>query len=230
MPLGEGQGAPGGLSRRSKSFPSIASGNNKNYHCLLWYLQSVWMLPAWPAFMTRSRGTSFQPWDGNVTRMPRCWRGSPTVGARAAKTRCSDWQGLRGYVPFAFRRRPDTCHVNAHSISVLLSLLDYGSGIKELRMRWHPIAPINSRVVRRRLVCPIESHPFSMSHRRSQGTADEETPLLHGENSPRKATPLPVTQICLLLLLLLSEPITSLSINPYINQVCLIDFLSTHLR
>ena len=137
----------------------------------------------------------------------------------------------KGYVPFAFRRRPDTCHVNAHSISALsFSLLDYGSGIKESRMRWHAIAPINSRVVRRRLVCPIEFHPFSMSPRRSQGTADEETPLLHGENSPRKATPLPVTQISLLLLLLLSEPVTSLSINPYINQVCLIDFLSTHLR
>lgn len=58
-----------------------------------------------------------------------------------------------------------------------------------------------------------------MSPRRSQGTADEETPLLHGENSPRKATPLPVTQISLLLLLLLSEPVTSLSINPYINQL-----------
>ena len=97
-------------------------------------------------------------------------------------------------------------------------------------MRWQAIAPINSRLVRRRVICPIEAHPLSMSPTRSQGTLDEETPLLRSENSPRKATPLPVTQISLLLLLLLSEPVTSLSINPYINQVCLIDSLSTHLR
>lgn len=58
-----------------------------------------------------------------------------------------------------------------------------------------------------------------MSPRRSQGTVDEETPLLHDANAPRKATPLPVTQITILLLLLLAEPITSLSINPYINQL-----------
>ena len=128
-------------------------------------------------------------------------------------------------------RRPDTCHVNAYSISALsFSLLDHGSDIKELHMRWQPIAPINAPVVHRRIVCPIENHPPSMSPRRSQSTADEETPLLHGENSPRKPTPLPVTQISLLLLLLLSEPVTSLSINPYINQACMIDSLSTHLR
>lgn len=59
-----------------------------------------------------------------------------------------------------------------------------------------------------------------MSLRTSQGTVDEETPLLQNANAPRKATPLPVTQISILLLLLLTEPITSLSINPYINQVC----------
>ncbi|KAH9963061.1 major facilitator superfamily domain-containing protein [Russula compacta] len=58
-----------------------------------------------------------------------------------------------------------------------------------------------------------------MSPRISDGTVDEETPLLHGTNAPRKATPLPVTQISILLLLLLAEPITSLSINPYINQL-----------
>jgi len=65
-----------------------------------------------------------------------------------------------------------------------------------------------------------------MSPRRSQaqGVADEETPLLRSEDAPRKPTPLPMTQLCVLLLLLLSEPITSLSINPYINQVCLICF------
>jgi hypothetical protein len=59
-----------------------------------------------------------------------------------------------------------------------------------------------------------------MSPRESQDTVDEETPLLHNADAPRKATPLPVTQISILLLLLLAEPITSLSINPYINQVC----------
>ena len=58
----------------------------------------------------------------------------------------------------------------------------------------------------------------------TQGAADEETPLLHNEGTPRKPTPLPMTQLCVLLLLLLSEPITSLSINPYINQVRLICF------
>ncbi|KAI9443931.1 MFS general substrate transporter, partial [Lactarius indigo] len=48
---------------------------------------------------------------------------------------------------------------------------------------------------------------------------DEETPLLHDGNVPRKETPLPVTQIVVLLLLQLAEPLTSLSINPYINQL-----------
>ncbi|KAI9452887.1 MFS general substrate transporter [Lactarius psammicola] len=58
-----------------------------------------------------------------------------------------------------------------------------------------------------------------MPPKRSQGTPDEETPLLHDRNAPRKETPLPITQIVVLLLLQLSEPITSLSINPYINQL-----------
>ncbi|KAH9026658.1 MFS general substrate transporter [Lactarius hengduanensis] len=58
-----------------------------------------------------------------------------------------------------------------------------------------------------------------MPPERSQGTPDEETPLLHDGNAPRKETPLPVTQIVVLLLLQLAEPITSLSINPYINQL-----------
>jgi hypothetical protein len=61
-----------------------------------------------------------------------------------------------------------------------------------------------------------------MSPRESQGSIDEETPLLHAGNAPQKATPLPATQISILLLLLLAEPITSLSINPYINQVCFV--------
>lgn len=58
-----------------------------------------------------------------------------------------------------------------------------------------------------------------MPPKRIQGTPDEETPLLHDGNAPRNKTPLPTTQIVVLLLLLLSEPITSLSISPYINQV-----------
>ena len=60
-----------------------------------------------------------------------------------------------------------------------------------------------------------------MSPEMSQGTAepDEETPLLHDGKTSRKETPLPITQVLVLLLLQLCEPITSQSINPYINQV-----------
>ncbi|KAH9039475.1 MFS general substrate transporter [Lactarius deliciosus] len=60
---------------------------------------------------------------------------------------------------------------------------------------------------------------MTMPHTKSRGTPDEETPLLRDGNAPRKATPLPITQIVVLLLLQLAEPITSLSINPYINQL-----------
>ncbi|KAN0136120.1 major facilitator superfamily [Lactarius tabidus] len=58
-----------------------------------------------------------------------------------------------------------------------------------------------------------------MPLQRSQTTPNEETPLLRDRNAPRKETPLPITQIVVLLLLQLSEPITSLSINPYINEL-----------
>ncbi|KAH9005431.1 MFS general substrate transporter [Lactarius hatsudake] len=56
---------------------------------------------------------------------------------------------------------------------------------------------------------------------RSQGSPEpqEETPLLRDGNGPRTETPLPITQIVVLLMLQLCEPITSLSINPYINQL-----------
>ncbi|KAH9026662.1 MFS general substrate transporter [Lactarius hengduanensis] len=56
---------------------------------------------------------------------------------------------------------------------------------------------------------------------KSQGTPEpqEETPLLHDGKALRTETPLPITQITVLLLLQLCEPITSLSINPYINQL-----------
>ena len=60
-----------------------------------------------------------------------------------------------------------------------------------------------------------------MSPKRFQGTPEpeEETPLLRDGNAPRTETPLPMTQILVLLLLQLCEPITSHSIKPYINQV-----------
>ncbi|KAH9005439.1 MFS general substrate transporter [Lactarius hatsudake] len=60
-----------------------------------------------------------------------------------------------------------------------------------------------------------------MSHKKSQGTPEpeEETPLLRDGNAPRLETPLPITQIVILLLLQLCEPITSQSIKPYINQL-----------
>ncbi len=60
-----------------------------------------------------------------------------------------------------------------------------------------------------------------MSPKRSQGTPEpqEETPLLRDRNAPRTKTPLPITQIVILLFLQLCEPITAHSIKPYINQV-----------
>ena len=59
-----------------------------------------------------------------------------------------------------------------------------------------------------------------MLPRRLQGPhPEEETPLLHDENLQRKETPLPITQILVLLLLQISEPLMSFSIRPYINEV-----------
>ncbi|KAH8993664.1 major facilitator superfamily transporter [Lactarius deliciosus] len=60
-----------------------------------------------------------------------------------------------------------------------------------------------------------------MSPKTFQGTPDpeEETPLLRDGVTPRTKTPLPITQIAILLLLQLCEPITSHSIKPYINQL-----------
>ena len=48
---------------------------------------------------------------------------------------------------------------------------------------------------------------------------EEGTPLLHKGDVTRTEKPLPITQIVILLILSLSDPITSLSIRPYINQV-----------
>ena len=53
----------------------------------------------------------------------------------------------------------------------------------------------------------------------SQVVADEETPLIHDNGARRKPTPLPKTQLFLLLLVRLAEPITSHSISPYISEV-----------
>lgn len=69
--------------------------------------------------------------------------------------------------------------------------------------------------------------PTSMSPKGSQGLQPdseeetwEETPLLHDINAPQTETPLPITQVVVLVLLQLCEPIASQSIRPYINQVC----------
>ena len=48
---------------------------------------------------------------------------------------------------------------------------------------------------------------------------DEYTPLFRRRVDPT-VTPLPATQVFGLSLLLLAEPIMSLSILPYINEVC----------
>ncbi|KAH9169227.1 hypothetical protein EDB89DRAFT_1889072 [Lactarius sanguifluus] len=60
-----------------------------------------------------------------------------------------------------------------------------------------------------------------MSPNKSQGTPEpeEETPLLRDGDVPRTETPFPITQIVILLLLWLCEPVTSQSIKPYINQL-----------
>lgn len=61
-----------------------------------------------------------------------------------------------------------------------------------------------------------------MSPKWPQGApdSDEETPLLRDFHPLGKEISLPVVQILLLLLLQLSEPITSFSIKPYVNHVC----------
>ncbi|KAF8267047.1 major facilitator superfamily domain-containing protein [Lactarius quietus] len=48
---------------------------------------------------------------------------------------------------------------------------------------------------------------------------DEERPLLHEGNPLKTKKSLPITQILVLILLQLSEPITSFSIKPYVNQL-----------
>ncbi|KAI9439339.1 MFS general substrate transporter [Lactarius indigo] len=58
---------------------------------------------------------------------------------------------------------------------------------------------------------------------------EEDTPLLRDENqdenTPRTETPLPITQITILLLLQITEPITSLSIRPYYKSGTIVSSL-----
>lgn len=49
--------------------------------------------------------------------------------------------------------------------------------------------------------------------------ADEETPLLEQKRHQKSPTPLPKLQIGIVLLLQLCEPLCSMSIYPYINEV-----------
>jgi hypothetical protein len=51
-------------------------------------------------------------------------------------------------------------------------------------------------------------------------TPDEETPLLSQEQHNPKRTHIPWTQILLLLILQLAEPLTSLVIAPFAPEVC----------
>jgi len=57
------------------------------------------------------------------------------------------------------------------------------------------------------------------SHWQGTPAPEEETPLLGDEIPPRKETPLPITQIIVLLLLQLSEPLMASSIRPYVNEL-----------
>jgi hypothetical protein len=49
---------------------------------------------------------------------------------------------------------------------------------------------------------------------------DERTPLLKERKYVTVPTPLPTGQISSLLLLMIAEPVMSMSILPYINEVC----------
>jgi len=60
-----------------------------------------------------------------------------------------------------------------------------------------------------------------MSPTRSGDNNDEESPLLHVQcnGTSQKPTPLPITQISVLVLPWIGEAIVFCSISPYINQV-----------
>lgn len=62
-------------------------------------------------------------------------------------------------------------------------------------------------------------------------TTDDHAPLLSpttgsDRNEPKKPTPLPIVQICVVLLSCLIEPIASQCIYPFINEVCSLPFSS----
>ncbi len=48
---------------------------------------------------------------------------------------------------------------------------------------------------------------------------DEQTPFLSNQDVPQKPTPLPKTQIAILLSVWIAESVVSHSIGPYLNQV-----------
>jgi len=60
-----------------------------------------------------------------------------------------------------------------------------------------------------------------MSPTRSDDNNNEESPLLHVQcdDTPKRPTPLPMTQISVLVLPWIGEAIVFYSIGPYINQV-----------
>ena len=58
------------------------------------------------------------------------------------------------------------------------------------------------------------------------GHVDEETPLLAG-NGKKHATPLPLFQFTIVLLLQLAEPLTSNVIYPFVPEVCSLIFLTS---
>lgn len=57
---------------------------------------------------------------------------------------------------------------------------------------------------------------------RSSESPDEETPLLQVKNDAKSSSPLPKLQLSILLLMLLSEPVSFSSISPYISRVSLV--------
>ncbi|KAG5353036.1 hypothetical protein C0989_011004 [Termitomyces sp. Mn162] len=86
-----------------------------------------------------------------------------------------------------------------NSTSKISSSTDYGSISERLQpKRRSSASPLNSRDT-------IQVH--------------EETSLLYGSRK-QTMTPLPWGQVLIVLLLQVCEPLTSMSISPYVNQVC----------
>ena len=75
------------------------------------------------------------------------------------------------------------------------------------------------------------SHRMALSP--THPAADDQTPLLSPPadgNEPKKPTPLPRVQICVLMLSCLIEPIASQCIYPFINQVSVCCLLASLAR